>query len=136
MAGEFYNLHRRDWAFIDDVRNGGFRYSPDRDVVGLPVAPSTGVRIKIHNPTQNQIAVAASSFGYRSTDRSFVVWTDTLREVPEDQQTKRILPLENDKLIVDGAEWIIRSVKSTVFDTQYICYCQESQFTEKRDAGY
>ena len=119
-----------DWQFTEGVVSGGFAYGLDRDTTGLPAAPAAGVRIRPGNPTQNQIAVAASTFGYRVTDKVFTIWSTTLRVDPTDAGTARVIPVENDRLTDDdGVTYIIKWVKETVYDTQYLVYCQRSTLT-------
>jgi hypothetical protein len=121
-----HESYQATWSYTQNVVAGGFEYGPDRDVTGLPAAPADGVRLRVGNPNQNQIAIAASSFGYRDTDKVITVWSSTLREDPDDALTGRIYPLENDTLVVGGVRYVLKSVKEAEFDTQYVCYCWRS----------
>lgn len=122
--------YRDDWQYTEGVVDAGFAYGPDRDTTSLPAAPASGVKVRSGNPTQNQIAVAASTFGYKATDKIFTVWSNRLRADPADASSTAIIPTENDRLIVDGTEWVMRWVKTTVYETQFIVYCSRSQSTE------
>ena len=119
-------MYRNDWQFTENVVDAGFAYGPDRYVTGLAAAPASGVKVREGNPTQNQIAVAASSHGFKATDKVFTLWTNTLRADPGDETTELISPEEGDRLTVDSVMWVIKSVKPVVYYTQAILYCQRS----------
>lgn len=114
---------RDDWQWVEGVVVGAFEYGPDRFTTGLPEAPDTGIRLRIGNPTKNQIAIAASTVGYRTTDQVITIWSDTLREDPPDENSQQLEPMEGDFIIVSGYRWMIKSLKQTVYETQWVCYC-------------
>lgn len=117
------------WRYTEGIREVGFAYSPDRDIEGKPAAPAAEVKARPGNPTQNQIAVAAATFGYRTTDQVFTIWANTLREFPRNPSSPAIIPVEQDRIIYKGVTWIIMSCKTTQYETQFLCYCQKSQAT-------
>lgn len=119
-----------DWENTQDIVDAGFVYGPDRDVTSLPAAPSSGVKVRAGNPTQNQIAVAASSFGFRPTDQIFTIWANRLRETPANSASTAIIPVENDQLVVGGVTWIMKWVKTVQYGTQFVVYCARSPGTE------
>lgn len=112
------------WQFTEGVVDAGFEYGPDREVTGLPAAPASGVKVRVGNPTQNQIAVAAASVGYETTDKVVTLWSSRLRADPENPASTLIEPMEGDFVIVSSVRWLIKSLKETLYSTQYICYCQ------------
>ena len=119
-----------DWRHVEGVVDAGYFFGPDRYAPGSrPVAPVAGVKVRPGNPSQNQIAIAAASFGYISTDRVFTVWKDTLRVTPSDKSSALIIPDENDRIRVALVTWVIKSIKEGVYDTQYIFYCQKHKST-------
>jgi len=122
---------KNDWRYTEGVIAASFAYGPDRDTTALPLAPDDNVRMRPGNPSQNQIAIAASTFGYRPSDRLFTIWSHTLRTNPTDETTSRVIPLENDRITAEGVSYIIKSVIQTVYDTQYIAYCRRSTLTEE-----
>lgn len=128
--------HENDWRFVEGVLDGGFAYGPDRYTEGLPTAPTSGVKMRPGNPTQNQIAVAAASFGYETTDMVLTVWASTLRAITYDDRSTLIEPEREDRLIVRGQTWIMQSVKPAVYGTQYVCYCRLSRTVRKAATGY
>lgn len=119
-----------DWQYTEGVIDAGVAYGSDRATTGLPVAPTSGVKVRKGNPTQNQIAVAASTFGYRSTDQIFTIWLNTLRVTPADESSSQVTLVEGDKITAGGITWIIKSIKETVYATQSIAYCQQSTATQ------
>lgn len=125
----FYRLLKDDWKYTEGVVDGGFAYGADRDITDKPQAPTAGVKMRLSNPTQEAIAVAASSFGFRTTDMSIVVWANTLRATPSDETSQAIVPVEGDKLSVNGVVYIIKRCHRTVYGTQFHCYCWQSQKT-------
>ncbi|WP_204466245.1 hypothetical protein, partial [Bifidobacterium pullorum] len=73
-----YIALKDDWQFTEGVIEGGYAYGSDRNTTGLPVPPASGVKMRLGNPTQNQIAVAASTtIGYDITDRVVTIWANT-----------------------------------------------------------
>lgn len=110
-----------DHEHVDGIESGGFAFGPQREFSGAtPTAPTTGVRFRRCNPTQNEVMVAAASFGYENNDMVFTVWAETLM----DDDTV-IEPKPGDKLIADQ-DWIIKSVKRTVDYAQWRCMCRLS----------
>lgn len=128
-----YEWLKNEWQWVEGVANAGFQYGPQTYTDGKASAPSTGVKVRRGNPTQNQIAVAASTVGYETTDQIFTIWSNTLREDPSDEGSDRVYPQQGDMLIACGRTWIIQSVKDTMYDTQYIAYCRLS--TRQRQLG-
>lgn len=126
MPYDPYEALKDSWQWTEGVVNAGFGYGPDRETTGLPVAPADLVKVRPGNPTQNQIAVAASTFGYKTTDKIFTVWTNTLRVVPTDSESEQVRATEHDKIIFRGVEYIIKTVKDTVYDTQLLIYAMRS----------
>lgn len=121
-------LYANSWQYTQGVKTAAFVYGANRYTVGLPAAPASGVRVRVGNPSQDDIAVAASSFGYLPTDRVVTIWSNTLRADPLDALSERIAPLPNDKLQIEDEsgrlhEYVIKSVKEAHWDTQYVCYC-------------
>lgn len=129
MSTEAYDALKDDWQATEDVVDAGFSYGPNRFTTGLPTSPSSGVKVRVGNPTQSQILSAAATSGFRSTDKQITVWANTLRETPDDSQSEAITPVENDKLLVEGVVWIVKTVKVTIYGTQFNCYCQQSTST-------
>lgn len=122
-----YDSLKDDWQYTEGVIEGGFAYGPDRNTAGLPAAPSAGVRMRLGNPTQNQIAVAASTISYDFTDRVVTIWQNTLRVTPADPASLAVEPVQGDKVTARGKTYIVAWVKLTVYDTQWLCYLKESQ---------
>lgn len=123
-----YDDLKDDWKFTEGVLDAGFSYGPDRDTTGLPTEPSVDeVKVRLGNPTQNQIAVAASTMGYEATDRVLTIWANTLRSDPTDGGSDQIEPQQGDKMVADGLTWIIAWAKATVYKTQWLCYVRQSQ---------
>jgi len=117
---------KNEWQWVEGVFDAGFQYGPQTYTDGKATAPSTGVKVRRGNPTQNQIAVAASTIGYETTDQIFTIWSNTLRTDPDDEDSDRVYPQQGDKLVACGRTWIIQSIKDTMYDTQYIAYCRLS----------
>jgi hypothetical protein len=126
MPYDPYEALKDDWQWTEGVVDAGFEYGPDRETAMLPIPPTDLVKVRPGNPTQNQIAIAASTFGYKTTDKVFTVWTNTLRVTPTDSSSAQVRATEHDKLIVDGVEYIIKTVKDTVYDTQLLVYARRS----------
>lgn len=112
-----------EWQWVEGVSDAGFQYGPQTYVTGKAIAPTSGVKVRRGNPTQNQIAVAASTVGYETTDQIFTIWSNTLRASPSNPNSARVYPQQGDLLIACGRTWIIKSIKDTMYDTQYIAYC-------------
>ncbi len=115
-----------DWQYTEGVTEGGFAYGPDRLTTGLPVAPSQFVKMRLGNPTQNQIAVQATTGSYEVTDRVVTIWANTLREDPEAPGSDAIEPEQGDRLTVAGKTYVIVWAKATVYDTQWLCYVKQA----------
>lgn len=124
-----YELLKNDWQVTEGILDAGFAYGPQRYTTDLPEAPSEGVKVRKGNPTQSQIIAAASTFAIRATDGQFTIWSNTLRETPDDESSEAITPVEHDRLVVEGVTWIIKSCKKAIYDTQFIVYCQQSTST-------
>ncbi len=122
-----------EWQWVEGVFDAGFQYGPQTYTTGKAAAPGTGVKVRRGNPTQNQIAVAASTVGYESTDQIFTIWSNTLRATPSNANSARVYPQQGDMIIACGRTWIIKSIKDTMYDTQYIAYCGLS--TRQRQLG-
>lgn len=124
-----YDLLKNDWQMTEGILDAGFEYGPQRYTTGMPDAPASGVKVRKLNPTQSQIISAASTVGLRSTDGGFTVWSNTLRADPSEETSTAIVPVENDRLVVEGVTWVIKTVKKTVYDTQFLVYCWQSTAT-------
>lgn len=121
--------YRLDWRYTQDIIDAGFAYGPDRYVVGLPTAPTSGVKVRVGDPTQNQIAVADATHGYRNGDKVVTIWSDTLRETPADCSSDAITPVEADRLTIGGVTWIIKSVHTAVYGWRFVCMVRQSSST-------
>jgi hypothetical protein len=123
--------YRDDWQWTQDIYDAAYVYGSDRNTTGLPTAPGAGVKVRILEPTQNQIAVAASTVGYDSSDRVIEIWSDRLRAHPTDETSQIIRPMPADKIVVDSVTWIIKSANSAVYGWRWVCMCKESALTER-----
>lgn len=123
-----FDLYCDDWKHTENVVDGLFAYSPDRKATeaGDPVAPVRGTKVRVGDPTQNEIAIAATTHGYRKTDKRITIWATTLRPIPNDKLSPLIEPNEGDLITVAGVPYIIKSVHTVVYGTQHVCYCQRS----------
>lgn len=124
-----YELLKNDWQLTEGILDAGLVYGPERYKEDLPDAPASGIKVRAGNPTQSQIISVASTIGIRSTDGQFTVWANTVREDPTDETSTQIVPVEDDRLVVEGVTWIIKSVKKAVYGTQFIVYCWQSTKT-------
>lgn len=120
---------RNDWQYTEGVTTAGIEYGPQTYVTGKATAPADNVRVRKGNPTQNQIAVAASTFGYAVTDQIFTIWSHTLREDPLDPDSERVYLVQGDFIVHAGKRWRVEWVKATIYDTQYVAYCKLSVTT-------
>lgn len=142
-GSEIYNDYRPasdykdSWKSVQNIAIGGFVFGPQRSGVEAVTAPSTGVRMRLTNPRFNDI-VLAQSMGIESLDMIITVWADTLRTNPslsDDVTSPKIYPLTGDKWIdAEGHRWIIKNVKRTHWDTQYVTFCQRGTAEDPRDS--
>ncbi len=124
-------VYRNEWKWVQDVVDAGFAYGPDRAITGLPAAPVDYVKVRISDPSQNEIAVAASTHGYEIGDLMITIWSDTLRETPSDPESVAITPFNGDKITVDGVTWVLKSVATAVYGWQFVCMARRSAFTAR-----
>lgn len=120
-----------DWQNIPDVVEARYEFGDEREFEGTaPTEPTSGVRVRLANPTQNEIAVAAATVGYKTTDRVLTVWAKTLSSTYafEPQPQDVIVLLDGDD--EDLSRWMVGSVKRTVFGAQFVCYCSASPLNE------
>jgi hypothetical protein len=113
-----------DWKHVDGIQDAGYEFGDAREFPDgeEQTAPSEGVKVRVTNPTQNEIVVAAATIGYESRDMIITIWSRTLCSGEE-----RIEPADGDWIIFcDGKRWRIRSWKMCVDGAQYRCMCRKS----------
>lgn len=121
MTYDFFELSKNDWQWTEGVVSAAFVYGPDRNTSGLPTAPSTGVRIRFGNASHG--GESAENTRYQPVSRLLTCWANTLREDPTDELTTRIIPLPGDYFTYNSTNYVITSVKTVEYDTQYVCEC-------------
>lgn len=119
---DFYELYKADWQYIEGVVDAGFYYGPDRDTTGLPDAPTNGVKIRFGSATTRE--ATALQVNYEPTDRLITCWADRLRLTPSDGTSQKIIPMLGDYFFYNNANYIIASVQTVEYETQYVCYCK------------
>jgi len=127
----YRDMYADQWRYMEHIVEARWEFGGQRVFSGdRPDAPQDGVMVGKADPTQNQIAVAASSFGYNTTDKVLTVWAKTLSE------EYLFAPAVDDRIIVldeDTKEpverWMIQSVQEVNFGSQFVCYCRLSPLT-------
>lgn len=108
-----------DWVYIDGIEDLAYVFDSAR--VTALTAPSSGVKAKRASPSRDEIVVAASTIGYEPTNIVFVVFAQTLMS-----GVNPIKPNAGDKLVASDCTWIIKSVKTTMDNSQYRCLCKRT----------
>lgn len=111
-----------DWQYLEGIEDVGFAFDTQRSTT--LVAPTAGVKAKRASPTHSEVAVAASTVGYESTDLVFVLWAKTLQSGTVVKTP--IVPQDGDTIIAFDTSWVIKSSKTNVDFSQYRCYCRRS----------
>ena len=116
--------HGDDWRFIEDVDTAGsFEFSVDREVE-TPLVRETvhEVACLVGNPSADLLQAAELS-AVSKIDALVTVWASTLFQTDADGEDHFIEPCEGDKITCNGCLWLINKVISTVFGTQFKCFC-------------
>lgn len=118
---DFFATYKDEWQNIEGVVSAAFSYGADRDTTGLPVAPTSGVRIRFGDAIQKPESAERSR--YQPIVRKVNCWADTLREDPTDELTTKIVPFPGDYFTYNSTNYTIQSVHTVQYETQYVLEC-------------
>ena len=110
-----------DWVYLEGIEDVGFAFGPDQ--VSPPAVTSGPVKVKRASPSHNEVIVAAATIGYEATDLTFVVFAETLTR---SDGVTLIEPSAGDVIITFDYDWVIKSVRQNVDNSQWRCYCRRS----------
>jgi len=132
------DLLEDDYLYMEGVEGLTFYFGADREFdtfLGIPpdLPPLGAVKGRRGNPTVQQVQeYGADGIAVNPTDMIWTIFANTLGPYAPGGELifAWYKPKPGDQIAVqrsrtDIEEWIIRDVKTAVYDSQYICLCSE-----------
>ena len=126
-----------DYLYTEGIEDASFEFGADRVFPSAtPTLPAAGsVKVRRGTPSQADILFfSAAGVGLQPNDVIFTIWAETLGNDRWKPKSGDILEIVRAGTAPDPLtileRWIIRTCRTAVYGTQYVCLCSESPLNQ------